>query len=173
MIDKFGLTILTMFGIGHIKYAPGTLASFITCLIFYTNHQHSFLQANKSYLLFFLIIIFIFSIILIDKLIHRFKKKDPKEIVIDEFIGQSIPLASIYFIPESFFLEYLNPNGRDLWYLSSFITFRLFDIFKPWPIVIVDKKIKNGLGVMLDDAIAGIFSTIATIFIYIIYALWF
>ena len=112
--------------------------------------------------------ILIYSIILIDKLIHKFKKKDPNEIVIDEFIGQSIPLVTIYFIPQSFFLEYLNPNGRDLWYLSSFITFRLFDIFKPWPISIVDKKIKNGIGVMLDDIIAGVFSTIATIFIYIL-----
>ena len=169
MIDKIGLSILTMFGVGYFKYAPGTAASFITCVIYYILWIAEFsLHNNKIYLVFFLIIILIYSITIIDKLSHLFKKKDPKEIVIDEFIGQSIPLASIYFIPESFFLEYLNPNGRDLWYLSSFITFRLFDIFKPWPISIVDKKIKNGIGVMLDDIIAGVFSTIATIFIYIL-----
>jgi phosphatidylglycerophosphatase A len=166
MIDKIGLALLTMFGIGHFKYAPGTIASFVTCLIYYSI---PFVYGlNKLYLLVFLVLILIYSIILIDKLIHKFKKKDPNEIVIDEFIGQSIPLVAIYFIPQSFFLEYLNPNGRDLWYLSSFITFRLFDIFKPWPISIVDKKIKNGIGVMLDDIIAGVFSTIATIFIYIL-----
>ena len=166
MIDKIGLALLTMFGIGHFKYAPGTIASFVTCLIYYSIPY--MYGSNKLYLLVFLVLILIYSIILIDKLIHKFKKKDPKEIVIDEFIGQSIPLVAIYFIPQSFFLEYLNPNGRDLWYLSSFITFRLFDIFKPWPISIVDKKIKNGIGVMLDDIIAGVFSTIATIFIYIL-----
>ena len=168
MIDKIGLSLLTMFGIGHFKYAPGTIASFVTCLIYYSIHQNLFLQSKKLYLLVFLVLILIYSIILIDKLIHKFKKKDPNEIVIDEFVGQSIPLVAIYFIPQSFFLEYLNPNGRDLWYLSSFITFRLFDIFKPWPISIVDKKIKNGIGVMLDDIIAGVFSTIATTFIYIL-----
>ena len=166
MIDKIGLVLLTMFGIGHFKYAPGTIASFVTCLIYYSiPYKYG---SNKLYLLVFLFLILIYSIILIDKLIHKFKKKDPNEIVIDEFVGQSIPLVAIYFIPQSFFLEYLNPNGRDLWYLSSFITFRLFDIFKPWPISIVDKKIKNGMGVMLDDIIAGVFSTIATIFIYIL-----
>ena len=166
MIDKIGLALLTMFGIGHFKYAPGTIASFVTCLIYYSIPY--MYGSNKLYLLVFLVLILIYSIILIDKLIHKFKKKDPNEIVIDEFIGQSIPLVAIYFIPQSFFLEYLNPNGRDLWYLFSFITFRLFDIFKPWPISIVDKKIKNGIGVMLDDIIAGVFSTIATIFIYIL-----
>ena len=166
MIDKIGLALLTMFGIGHFKYAPGTIASFVTCLIYYSIPY--MYGSNKLYLLVFLVLILIYSIILIDKLIHKFKKKDPNEIVIDEFIGQSIPLVAIYFIPQSFFLEYLNPNGIDLWYLSSFITFRLFDIFKPWPISIVDKKIKNGIGVMLDDIIAGVFSTIATIFIYIL-----
>ena len=166
MIDKIGLALLTMFGIGHFKYAPGTIASFVTCLIYYS--IPFVYGSNKLYLLVFLVLILIYSIILIDKLIHKFKKKDPNEIVIDGFIGQSIPLVAIYFIPQSFFLEYLNPNGRDLWYLSSFITFRLFDIFKPWPISIVDKKIKNGIGVMLDDIIAGVFSTIATIFIYIL-----
>ena len=166
MIDKIGLALLTMFGIGHFKYAPGTIASFVTCLIYYS--IPFVYGSNKLYLLVFLVLILIYSIILIDKLIHKFKKKDPNEIVIDEFIGQSIPLVAIYFIPQSFFLEYLNPNGRDLWYLFSFITFRLFDIFKPWPISIVDKKIKNGIGVMLDDIIAGVFSTIATIFIYIL-----
>ena len=57
-----------------------------------------------------------------------------------------------------------------IYILLSFILFRFFDILKPYPINIVDKKMKNGVGVMLDDIIAGIYSTIV---IYIIYALWF
>ena len=172
MIDKIGVSILTMFGVGYFKYAPGTAASFITCVIYYILWIAGFsLHNNKIYLVCFLIIILIYSIAIIDKLSHLFKKKDPKEIVVDEFIGQSIPLISFLFRPEQF----TNLGGQTnnvviIYILLSFILFRFFDILKPFPINIVDKKIKNGVGVMLDDIIAGIYSTII---IYIIYALWF
>ena len=172
MIDKIGVSILTMFGVGYFKYAPGTAASFITCVIYYILWIAEFsLHNNKIYLVCFLIIILIYSIAIIDKLSHLFKKKDPKEIVVDEFIGQSIPLISFLFRPE----EFANLGGRTnnvviIYILLSFILFRFFDILKPFPINIVDKKIKNCVVVMLDDIIAGIYSTII---IYIIYALWF
>ena len=172
MIKKFGLPILTLFGVGYFKYAPGTVASFITCLIFYILGESKFsLHNNDIYLVFFLIIILFYSIIIIDKLSHLFKKKDAREIVVDEFIGQSIPLISFLFRPE----EFANLGGRTnnaviIYILLSFILFRFFDILKPFPINIVDKKIKNGVGIVLDDIIAGIYSTII---IYIIYALWF
>ena len=156
MIDKIGLSILTMFGVGYFKYAPGTAASFITCII---------------YLACFLIIILIYSITIIDKLSHLFKKKDPKEIVVDEFVGQCIPLVAFLFRPEGFAnLGDRTNNAVIIYILLSFILFRFFDILKPFPINIVDKKMKNGVGVMFDDIIAGIYSTIV---IYIIYALWF
>ena len=107
-----------------------------------------------------------------DKFAKLFKKKDPKEIVIDEFIGQSIPLTFYFFqgfisIKELTFFKGYSFEG---WIIISFILFRFFDIVKPFPINIVDKKMKNGLGVMLDDIIAGIYSAIT---IYIFYALWF
>ena len=165
MIDKFGLSLLTMFGVGHIKYAPGTVASFVTCLIFYIFGENFFWE-NKLYILFFLIIVFIYSIIIIDKLSHLFKKKDPKEIVIDEFIGQSIPL--IFLLYWNFKVRLIYPF--ELGIVASFILFRFFDIVKIFPINIIDKKIKNGLGVMLDDILAGIYSSII---IYIILAIWF
>ena len=178
MIEKFGLTLLTMFGIGRIKYAPGTVASFFTCLIYYTFFYHYtydpgyspdgiyFLWNNYIYLIFIYLILFIYSIILIDKLTHHFKKKDPKEIVIDEFIGQSIPL--IFLLYWNFKVRLIYPF--ELGIVASFILFRFFDIVKIFPINIIDKKIKNGLGVMLDDIIAGIYSSII---IYIILSIWF
>ena len=91
--------------------------------------------------------------------------------MVDEFVGQCIPLVAFLFIPEKF----SNLGGRTnndviIYILLSFILFRFFDILKPFPINSVDKKLKNGVGVMLDDIIAGIYSTIV---IYIIYALWF
>ena len=173
MIDKFGKEILTMFGIGYFKYAPGTAASFVTCIIFYLLYASSFyLGQGKIYIVCILLIILVYSIIIIDKLSYIFKKKDPEEIVIDEFIGQSIPLTPYFFhrffsIEEVYFFfgwPFLD------WIIISFILFRFFDIVKPFPINVVDKKMKNGLGVMLDDIIAGIYSTIT---IYIIWALWF
>ena len=173
MIDKFGKAILTMFGIGYFKYAPGTAASFVTCIIFYLLYASSFyLGQGKIYIVCILLIILVYSIIIIDKLSYLFKKKDPEEIVIDEFIGQSIPLT-VYFFFRSFSLEeFFFFFGWPFlgWTIISFILFRFFDIVKPFPINIVDKKMKNGLGVMLDDIIAGIYSTIT---IYIIWALWF
>ena len=64
MINKIGMSILTMFGVGYFKYAPGTAASFITCLIFYILGESKFvLHDNEIYLVFFLIIILFYSII--------------------------------------------------------------------------------------------------------------
>ena len=178
MIDKIGVSILTMFGVGYFKYAPGTAASFITCVIYYIFLIAGFsLHNNKIYLVCFLIIVFFYSIIIIYKLSRLFKKKDPKEIVIDEFFGQSIPLF-FYFLIARF--QWITKRGQvdydtflenpELWIFLSFILFRIFDIFKPYPINIIDKKVKNGLGVMLDDIIAGIYATIIVIILFI---LWF
>ena len=173
MIDKFGKAILTMFGVGYFKYAPGTAASFLTCIIFYLLYSSSFyIGKGAAVIVCILLIILVYSIIIIDKLSYLFKKKDPEEIVVDEFIGQSIPLT-VYFFFHSFSIEeiFFFFGWPFLgWTIISFILFRFFDIVKPFPINIVDKKMKNGLGVMLDDIIAGIYSTIA---IYIIWALWF
>ena len=175
MIKKFGLPILTLFGVGYFKYAPGTAASFITCLIYFILTESAFsLGINKFYIVVFLFFVLFYSIIFIDKLSPVFKKKDPREIVIDEFVGQCIPLVSILFKPDGFIPNCCYKGTIEeasvIWILLSFILFRFFDILKPFPINIVDKKMKNGVGVMLDDIIAGIYSTIV---IYIIYALWF
>ena len=173
MIDKFGKAILTMFGVGYFKYAPGTAASFLTCIIFYLLYTSSFyIGQGPAVIVCILLIILVYSIIIIDKLSYLFKKKDSEEIVIDEFIGQSIPLT-VYFFFRSFSLEeFFFFFGWPFlgWTIISFILFRFFDIVKPFPINIVDKKMKNGLGVMLDDIIAGAYSAIT---IYIFYALWF
>ena len=61
-------------------------------------------------------------------------------------------------------------ENPELWIFLSFILFRIFDIFKPYPINVIDKKVKNGLGVMLDDIAAGIYATIIVIILFI---LWF
>ena len=84
-----------MFGLGYSKYAPGTLASLITCLIYFY-----FYSIKLSWVIVLLIFIFVLinSIILIDKESKNFKEIDAKEIVIDEFLGQSVPIISFYMI---------------------------------------------------------------------------
>jgi len=73
-----------------------------------------------------------------------FFSKDPKEIVIDEFLGQSIPLLLC---------------GKEIFLiLLSFLIFRAFDILKPWPCNYFDQKHKNAFGVILDDVIAGFYT---------------
>jgi len=155
MIDKFGKGILTLFGIGYFKYAPGTAASIVTCAIWL--FLYSF-KINFLLLTFLYLIVLLYSIILIDKLTNKFSEVDAKEIVIDEFLGMSLPLITFYSFlaaqedwgaQEEFFLYMILP---------SFVLFRFFDIVKPYPINLIDKKLKNGLGVVLDDLIAGLFS---------------
>ena len=141
-----------MFGIGNSKYAPGTSASFVTCLIYIF---FFIFKINILYLVSFVTIIFFYSVYAIDYLKKKFSEIDAQEIVVDEFIGQSIPALTIY----SFF-EKTNLSHFILYILISFVFFRIFDIFKPYPINEIDKKMKNGFGVILDDIVAGIFSVI-------------
>ena len=152
-----------MIGIGNSKYASGTVASFATCLIYICFYNF---QVNIFYLISIVIIIFIFSVYSIDVFKNTFSKVDAKEIVIDEFIGQSIPILTIYS-----FVEKNNLSHFILYTLISFILFRIFDICKPYPINRIDEKMKNGLGVILDDVVAGVYSSIIllTIILYINY----
>jgi phosphatidylglycerophosphatase A len=158
MIKKINISILTMIGIGNSKFAPGTVASFVTCLmyiLFYT------IEVNIFFLILFIVLIFIFSVYSIDKFGTSFSEIDAKEIVIDEFIGQSIPVLTIYSI-----IEKNNLSHFILFTVISFILFRIFDIWKPYPINKIDKQIKNGLGIVLDDVVAGIYSIIILLIVY-------
>jgi phosphatidylglycerophosphatase A len=160
MIKQLNIFILTMFGIGNSKYAPGTAASFVTCLFyiwFYT------LQINIIFLILFVFLIFILSVYVIDYLKSSFSEIDAKEIVIDEFVGQSIPILTVYN-----FVERNNLNHFIFYTLLCFALFRIFDIYKPYPIKKIDEEMKNGFGVMLDDIIAGLYSIAVLIIIFIL-----
>jgi len=161
MIKKFNIGLLVMFGLGYSKFMPGTIASFVTLLIY---NFLFILQINIFFLLILFLVVLIYSTFIIDKLSNNFSSIDAKEIVIDEFIGQSIPILSIYFMIEpNNLIEFI------LLTLISFVIFRIFDIFKPFPINLVDKKIKNGFGVIFDDILAGVITSIIILsFIYFI-----
>ena len=133
---------------GKIKYAPGTLASFFACVLFFIlNHYFSF------FIIFITILIFFsYSFISINNSFEVFNDDDPSEIVIDEVVGQMVVLLFIPIYETLFFVNNL------YYYLLSFIFFRLFDIWKPYPINYVDNNVKGAIGIMMDDIIAAIYS---------------
>ena len=150
MIKKFNLFFITFCMLGKIKFAPGTFASFIACILF-------FILINIfSFLIvfFIIIIIFFYSFIALNNSFDDFKSDDPQEIVIDEVVGQVLPLLAIPIY------ETLYPLPVIYYYVSAFILFRLFDIWKPYPINYVDNNIKGSLGIMLDDIFAAIYSIV-------------
>ena len=89
----------------------------------------------------------------INSFVKNSDNKDPKEIVIDEFIGQSIPIC-LYELAHQ---ENSNKIEIVTFYFIMFILFRIFDITKPYPASYYDKNIKNGLGVIMDDVVAGLY----------------
>ena len=150
MIKKFNLLFLNLFNIGKIKYAPGTFASLITCLLFLL-----FVNLFDIVILFFCtLIIFLYSFIAINAYFKSFDSNDPQEIVIDEVVGQMLPLLSIP-IYETLYLAPI-----EYYCVAAFLLFRFFDIVKPFPVSCVDHNTKGALGIMLDDILAGIYAII-------------
>ena len=156
MIKKFNLLFLTFFMIGKIKYAPGTIASFFACILFL------FLISIFNFIAVFLItlLIFLYSFVAINNSFDEFKSEDPQEIVIDEFVGQMLPLLAIPIY------ETLYPLPTMYYCLSAFILFRLFDIWKPFPINYIDNNVKGAMGIMLDDILAGTFTIITLTLVF-------
>ena len=156
MITKINLLFISFFNVGKIKFAPGTFSSLITCIIF-------FLLINFiSFQVFFILtlIIFFYSLYAINNTYKYFESDDPSEIVIDEVVGQMIPLLSIPIF------ETLYPTSLAIYCIFSFFIFRLFDIWKPFPINYIDKNVKGSIGIMFDDILAGLYTTILLLVVF-------
>ena len=162
MINKLNLIFVTFFGIGKIKKIPGTFASLVTTLLlFFLFH---ILKVSPNIILFAVIIIFLISLYAVNIFIKNLSNKDPKEVVIDEVIGQSIPIYLYevsHNIPKDF-------NDALKFYLIIFILFRFFDITKPFPVNYFDKNFKNSFGVIMDDVIAALYVVLILILFMVI-----
>ena len=157
MIKTFNSLLVTMFGLGKIKFMPGTFGSLATIIIlFYLFH---ILNINSNIILIGWIIIFIYSFYGVSAHTKNSKNKDPGEIVIDEFLGQSIPIY-LYEISHGTTKE---NNEAIIYYILFFILFRYFDIVKPFPINFFDKNFKNSFGVIIDDICAGIYVVLTVV----------
>ena len=143
MLDKLNFLIFTFFNLGKLP-ASGTFASIITIFIYYLI---IFFFSNIIFISIFLIIT-VYSFFFLKYILEKFDDKDPKEIVIDEFIGQSIPL--------------LICGNNIILIIISFIIFRIFDILKIFPANIFDKKMDGTIGIIGDDVIAGLYTLLIT-----------
>ena len=130
------------FGSGLIPKAPGTFGTLVAVPICYFGY--SWLQTNNFYqwLPLILLTLFVFGIFICSYTSIKIADKDPKQIVFDEIIGYAIAVSQVPITAQNFIL--------------AFLLFRFFDIVKPFPIRLVDKKLTGGLGIMLDDVLAGL-----------------
>ena len=167
MIKTFNYLFVTCFGIGSLRFAPGTFASLVTTVFLFSLFH--ILNLSSNIILFFLVIIFVYSFYAVSYFIKDKENKDPKEVVIDEFIGQSIPIY-LYEISHGTVKEY--PEVI-LYYIYIFFLFRFFDIKKPFPVNFFDRKFKNSFGVILDDVVAGLYVVLTLIIFMIIKAKFF
>ena len=135
-MDKIEKIILTYFYLGNFKYAPGTITSLLILLLYFFIPNISLYQF--PILLFHLSLGFYFCYSYSNK---NNQDHDPGFIVIDEVVGMMI---SLLWIPKIFSA-----------YLLAFIIFRILDIFKP-SIIYRVQNIQNGIGIMIDDIIAGV-----------------
>ena len=157
MIKRINFLFVTLFGIGKIKKIPGSIASLVTTLFLYFLFHILFISSNI--VLIFIIIIFFISLFAVNIFIKNLDNKDPKEVVIDEFIGQSIPIC-LYEIAH----EGTKDSSQVLiFYFIMFILFRIFDITKPYPVSYYDKKFKNSFGVIMDDVVAGLYVVVVLV----------
>ena len=162
MIKNINYLFVTCFGIGTFRFAPGTITSLITTILLYSLFH--IVNLSNNLILIFLLIVFIYSFYAVSEYIKYNENKDPKEVVVDEFIGQSIPI---------YLYEIAHGSSKDsieavLFYLYIFILFRFFDIKKPFPVSFFDKKFKNSFGVIMDDVIAGLYVVLTLIIFMII-----
>ena len=140
------LFLVTGFGIGLLPIAPGTYGSILGMLLFLIL-AHLYLPI--LWLSLIITILYLVSYLAVQSALKIIQRPDPGEIVIDEVLGMMVVMMMI------------PPDPK--WAFLAFMLFRLFDIFKPWPINVVDSKLKNALGVILDDFLAALYAGIVIV----------
>ena len=162
-MKKINVLISTFFGYGYLTKIPGTVASAVTTIFIYIAYE-KLGYTNLKFSIIFFILLFFYSFYAVKDSEPEFENKDPRQIVIDEVLGQSMPLILLLYLSQ---INQINIS-IEIYYILSFIFFRLFDIFKPFPVSYFDKNHKNYFGIIMDDIMAGLYSMLS---IYLVYLL--
>ncbi|MCC2646151.1 MAG: serine hydroxymethyltransferase [Rickettsiaceae bacterium] len=190
-LDCLVFLVVTVGGVGKIKFAPGTFGSLAAIplgIIYYlitiffvfpkikTEEQLGYFITFWPILCSFIIIIplFIVGYVFCRIYLDGAKDLDPKEVVIDELVSQLLSFILCSYSLPLFIISAPITSSKIIWLLiiyiiCPFILFRIFDILKPWPINWVDRKIKGAFGVMFDDIIAAILASIVHIALILIF----
>ena len=140
-MNRFISILATGFGVGYSPIAPGTLGTLVAIPVYY------FLSEIPSPLYEITLVGFFFLAVWVSQTAEIFfGKKDDQRIVIDEMMGF---LITMLWVPKTILLIIL-----------GFSLFRLFDILKPFPIRHLEKRVKGGLGIVLDDVMAGVYANV-------------
>lgn len=166
--------LATLGPVGHVKKAPGTAGSLVALALAYALLQCPY---GMGMLLLATLLVTALGVIVS----HVYMQKtgsthDPKEIVIDEVAGMWLTITIWHFwiiamtgsweaAQETLAAVGANP----IFLITGFLWFRFFDILKPWPISLVDRRVKGGIGVMLDDLLAALAAGTA---LYVVYLFW-
>lgn len=142
------MLLSTWFGAGLSPVAPGTAGSLAALPLAFAVQYY----CGNEVLLLLALLVFALGVVVSDLYVRRTGRDDPKEVVIDEVAGQWLILAFLY------------PTGIS--YLVGFALFRFFDVLKPWPICVVDRNMKGGAGVMLDDLLAALYPVVIVAFAF-------
>lgn len=150
-MKKIALILAEFFYLGRSPFAPGTVGSLGSLAIWVPAILYNWPFWVKIFLL---VAIFFLGLWASKYGIEYYEKEDPKQVVIDEVVGQGIPFLFISFSLFNIIL--------------AFLLFRFFDILKPWPIKKIEKSFPNAFGLMFDDVVAGIFALLSIYFIQLI-----
>ncbi len=154
-MKKINILLSTLFGCGYISNIPGTLASALTTIFIYLAYEVLGYTNLKFLTIFFTLLLF-YSFYAVKETESEFKNKDPKQIVIDEVLGQTLPLILLLFLKKNNQISL----PIETYYILSFIFFRFFDILKPFPVSYFDNNYKNYFGIIMDDLMAGLYSMV-------------
>jgi phosphatidylglycerophosphatase A len=156
-LPRASTIVASVFGIGYFEFAPGTIMSAIAVplailIALFGGGAMGVLSAS--------LIAFVIGVLACADHVRETGRQDPPECVIDELAGQWLACAFCLLtfgglVPAAHISLPL--------FLLAFLLFRLFDIWKPWPVSWADQKIKGGLGVMADDMIAGLMAGVLVV----------
>jgi phosphatidylglycerophosphatase A len=152
-MKKINVLISTFFGYGYLTKIPGTITSLVTTVFIYIAYEYLGYADLKFSIIFFLLLFF-YSFYAVKDSESEFKNKDPRQIVIDEVLGQAMPLVLLLYLSQTNQLSL----QIEIYYGLSFLFFRFFDIIKPFPVSYFDKNFKNYFGIIMDDIMAGLYT---------------